>query len=161
MCRVARTDVADSAWIAQMVEQGLVRASFVPPAPIRMLRDLTRHRRTLVEERTRLVQRLEKILQNAGIKLTSVASALLTKSGRMILDALLTGQTDPEVLAELACGRLRRKIPALREALAAHFRVDHHGLLVAQMLTDIDFLNAAIVDLDASLASAAAPFGLC
>jgi transposase len=96
-----KTDVADSVWIAQMVEHGLVRPSFVPPAPIRMLRDLTRHRRTLVEERTRVVQRLEKIFQDAGIKLTSVASALLTKSGRAILDALLAGQTDPEALADL------------------------------------------------------------
>jgi len=77
-----KTDVADSAWIAQMVEHGLVRPSFVPPPPIRQLRDLTRHRRTLVEERTRVVQRLEKVMQDAGIKLTSVASALLTKSGR-------------------------------------------------------------------------------
>jgi transposase len=153
-----KTDVADSAWIAQMVEHGLVRPSFVPPAPIRMLRDLTRHRRTLVEERTRVVQRLEKILQDAGIKLTSVAWALLTKSGRAILDALLTGQTDPEALAELARGRLRRKIPALREALAGHFRANHHGLLAAQMLAHIDFLDAAILDVDATLTEAAAPF---
>ena len=87
-----KTDVADSAWIAQMVEHGLVRPSFVPPPPIRELRDLTRHRRTLVEERTRVVQRLEKVLQDAGTKLTSVASALLTKSGRAILDALLAGE---------------------------------------------------------------------
>jgi len=134
-----KTDVADSAWIAQMVEHGLVRPSFVPPPPIRALRDLTRHRRTLVEERTRVVQRLEKILQDAGIKLTSVASALLTKSGRAILEALLAGQTDPHVLAQLARGRLRSKIPALREALAGNFRVEHHGLLVAQMLAHIDF----------------------
>ena len=153
-----KTDVADSTWIAQMVEHGLVRPSFVPPPPIRALRDLTRHRRTLVEERTRVVQRLEKILQDAGIKLTSVASALLTKSGRMMLDALLAGQSDPDALAELARGRLRSKIPALREALAGHFRVEHHGLLVAQMLAHIDFLDAAIVDLDASLTKAAAPF---
>ena len=91
-----KTDVADSAWIAQMVEHGLVRPSFVPPPPIRELRDLTRHRRTLVEERTRVVQRLEKVMQDAGIKLTSVASALLTKSGRAMLEALLAGQDDPE-----------------------------------------------------------------
>jgi transposase len=153
-----KTDVADSAWIAQMVEHGLVRPSFVPPPPIRALRDLTRHRRTLVEERTRVVQRLEKILQDAGIKLTSVASALLTKSGRMMLDALVAGHSDPDALAELARGRLRSKTPALREALAGHFRVEHHGLLVAQMLAHIDFLDAAIVDLDASLTKAAAPF---
>ena len=106
-----KTDVADSAWIAQMVEHGLVRPSFVPPPPIRELRDLTRHRRTLVEERTRVIQRLEKVLQDAGIKLTSVASALLTKSGRAMLEALLAGQDDPDALAELARGRLRAQDP--------------------------------------------------
>jgi transposase len=153
-----KTDVADSAWIAQMVEHGLVRPSFVPPPPIRELRDLTRHRRTLVEERTRVVQRLEKVMQDAGIKLTSAASALLTKSGRAILDALLAGQDDPDALAELARGRLRAKIPALREALAGRFRVSHHGQLVAQMLAHIDFLDAAIAELDATLELAAAPF---
>jgi transposase len=153
-----KTDVADSAWIAQMVEHGLVRPSFVPPPPIRELRDLTRHRRTLVEERTRVVQRLEKVMQDAGIKLTSVASALLTKSGRAILEALLAGQDDPDALAELARGRLRAKIPALREALAGRFRVAHHGLLVAQMLAHIDFLDAAITELDTTLERAAAPF---
>jgi transposase len=153
-----KTDVADSAWIAQMVEHGLVRPSFVPPPPIRELRDLTRHRRTLVEERTRVIQRLEKVLQDAGIKLTSVASSLLTKSGRAMLEALLAGESDPQVLAELARGRLRSKIPALREALAGRFRTSHHGLLVAQMLAHVDFLDAAIAELDASLAVAAEPF---
>jgi len=153
-----KTDVADSAWIARMVEHGLVRPSFVPPPPIRELRDLTRHRRTLVEERTRVVQRLEKVLQDAGVKLTSVASALLTKSGRAILDALLAGEQDPQTLAELAKGRLRAKIPALREALAGRFRTDHHGLLVAQMLAHIDFLDAAIVELDQRLDRLVVPF---
>jgi transposase len=141
-----------------MVEHGLVRPSFVPPPPIRELRDLTRHRRTLVEERTRVVQRLEKVMQDAGIKLTSVASALLTKSGRAILEALLAGQDDPDALAQLARGRLRAKIPALREALAGRFRTAHHGLLVAQMLAHIDFLDAAIAELDTTLDRAAAPF---
>ncbi len=153
-----KTDVADSVWIAQMIEYGLVRPSFVPPPPIRELRDLTRHRRTLVEERTRVVQRLEKVLQDAGIKLTSVASGLLTKSGRAMLEALLAGESDPAVLAELARGRLRKKMPALREALAGRFRASHHGLLVAQMLAHVDFLDAAIVELDDRLAAAAEPF---
>lgn len=143
-----KTDVADSAWIAQLVENGLVRPSFVPPPDIRRLRDLTRHRRTLVEERTRVIQRLEKVLQDAGIKLSSVASTLLTKSGRAILHALLAGVTDPVQLADLAKGRLRSKIPALREALNGTFAVDHHGLLVAQMLAHVDFLEEAIRDLD-------------
>src|SRR3712207_5273833 len=141
-----------------MIEHGLVRPSFVPPAPIRELRDLTRHRRTLVEERTRVIQRLEKVLQDAGIKLTSVASGLLTKSGRAMLEALVAGESDPTVLAELARGRLRAKIPALQQALAGRFRTEHHGLLAAQMLAHIDFLDAAIADLDATLATAAEPF---
>jgi transposase len=102
-----KTDVADSAWITQLVEHGLVRPSFVPPPPIRELRDFTRYRRTLVEERTRAIQRLEKILQDAGIKLSSVASTILTKSGRAILEAMLAGQNDPAVLAGLSLGRLR------------------------------------------------------
>jgi len=97
-------------------------------------------------------------MQDAGIKLTSVASALLTKSGRAILEALLAGQDDPDALAELARGRLRAKIPALREALAGRFRTAHHGLLVAQMLAHIDFLDAAIAELDTSLERAATPF---
>lgn len=146
-----KTDVADSAWIAQLVENGLVAPSFVPPAPIRELRDLTRHRRVLVEERTRVIQRLDKTLQDAGIKLTSVASSLLTKSGRVILEALLAGVVDPDALAELAKGRLRSKIPALREALAGEFRVAHHGVLVSQMLAHVDFLDESISALDGQI----------
>ncbi len=153
-----KTDVADSAWIAQLVEHGLVRPSFVPPPPIRELRDLTRHRRTLVEERTRVIQRLEKVLQDAGIKLSSVASTLLTKTGRAILDALLSGVTDPVVLAELAKGRLRSKIPALTEALRGSFRVEHHGLLVGQMLAHVDFLDEALVALDTRISATIQPY---
>ena len=149
-----KTDVADSMWIAELVEHGLVRPSFVPPADIRALRDLTRYRRTLIEERTRAIQRLEKVMQDAGIKLTSVASTLLGKSGRAIIDALLAGVSDPVALAELAKGRLRSKIPALREALAGEFRVEHHGLLVAQMLAHIDFLDESITTVDERIESA-------
>jgi transposase len=146
-----KTDVADSAWIAQLLEHGLVAPSFVPPAPIRRLRDLTRHRRVLIEERTRVIQRLEKALQDAGIKLTSVASTLLTKTGRAILDALLAGISDPVELAELARGRLRAKIPALQEALRGQFQVEHHGILVAQMLAHVDFLDESLAELNARL----------
>ena len=153
-----KTDVADSAWIAQLVEHGLVAPSFVPPPPIRELRDLTRHRRTLVEERTRVIQRLEKVLQDAGIKLSSVASTLLTKSGRAILEALLAGVSDPGELAELAKGRLRAKIPALRQALTGTFRVHHHGLLVAQMLAHVDFLDEALTELDTRIAATVAVY---
>jgi transposase len=141
-----KTDVADSVWIAQLIEHGLVSSSFVPPRHIRLLRDLTRHGRRLTEERTRTIQRLEKVLQDAGIKLTSVASTILGKTGRAILAALLAGQDDPAVLAELAKGRLRPKIPALREALTHRFRGEHHGLLVAQMLAHVEFLEASIAE---------------
>ena len=153
-----KTDVADSMWIAQLIEHGLVSPSFVPPRNVRLLRDMTRHGRRLTEERTRTIQRLEKVLQDAGIKLTSVASTILGKTGRAILAALLTGEEDPTVLAELAKGRLRPKIPALREALTHRFRLEHHGALIAQMLAHIDFLDAAIGELDTTLERAAAPF---
>ena len=143
-----KTDVADSAWIAQLVEHGLVRPSFVPPPQIRQLRDFTRHRRVLSEERTRMVQRLEKVLQDAGIKLTSVASTVLSKSGRAMLEAMLAGQSDPVVLAELAKGRMRSKIPQLVDALCGNFRLDHHGVLVAQILAQVDFLDRQLTDID-------------
>ena len=146
-----KTDVADSAWIAQLVEHGLVRPSFVPPPPIRELRDFTRHRRVLSEERTRMVQRLEKVLQDAGIKLTSVASTVLSKSARAMLEAMLAGESDPVVLAELAKGRMRSKIPALTDALRGSFRVSHHGVLVRQILAHVDFLDGQLADLDAEI----------
>jgi transposase len=129
-----KTDMADAAWIAQLVEHGLVRPSFVPPRPIRELRELTRYRKTQIQERCREVQRLDKVLQDAGIKLSSVATDIIGASGRAMLEALVGGTHDPEVLAALAKGRLRSKLPALRAALAGRFRTEHHGLLVAQIL---------------------------
>jgi transposase len=135
-----KTDVGDAEWICQLVEHGLVRASFVPPRPIRELRDLTRYRKAQIEERTREAQRLDKVLQDAGIKLSSVASDVLGVSGRAMLEALVRGTNDPEVLAELARGRLRLKLPALREALTGRFRA-HHALIVSQILAHIDFLD--------------------
>ena len=113
-----KTDVKDCVWIAQCLECGLLRGSSVPPAPIRELRDLTRHRRVLIEERTRAANRLHKLLQDAGIKLASVATDILGVSGRAMLEALVRGTTDPDVLADLARGKLRKKLPALRQALA-------------------------------------------
>jgi transposase len=153
-----KTDVQDSAWICQLVEHGLVRASFVPPRPIRELRDLTRYRKTQIEERSREVQRLDKVLQDAGIKVSSVASETLGVSVRRMLEALVAGTHDPEVLAELARGRLRRKLPALREALDGRFRGDHHGLLVAQILAHIDYLDETIATLSARIEHVIAPF---
>lgn len=152
-----KTDVKDSEWICQLVEHGLVRASFVPPVWVRRLRDLTRLRKAQVNERTRAIQRLEKVLQEAGIKLTSVASQTYSKSSRAIIEALLAGIVDPAVLAELAKARLRSKIPQLREALANRFDVAHHGILCAQLLGHIDALEASIATLDERLAFALEP----
>src|SRR6266540_2439189 len=114
-----KTDVADSVWIAQLVEHGLVRPSFVPPAPVRDLRDVTRLRTAITQERTRAIQRLEKVMQDAGIKLTSVASQAYSKSARAILSALLAGVSDPVELAALAKGRLRSKTDRLDEKVTA------------------------------------------
>jgi transposase len=153
-----KTDVADAAWIAQLVEHGLVRPSFVPPRPIRELRELTRYRKTQIQERSREVQRLDKVLQDAGIKLSSVATDIIGVSGRAMLEALVAGTHDPAVLAALAKGRLRTKLPALREALAGRFRTDHHGLLVAQILAHIDYLDETIAVLSARIEQVIAPF---
>jgi transposase len=152
-----KTDVADAAWICQLVEHGLVRPSFVPPTPIRELRNLTRYRRAQIEERTREAQRLDKILQDAGVKLSSVASDPLGVSGRRMLEALVAGTRDPEVLAELARGKLRAKLPALRQALQGRFGA-HHGLLVGQILAKLDFLDEAIGVLSAEIDRVIAPF---
>ncbi len=143
-----KTDVKDSEWICDLVAHGLVRPSFVPPPEIRRLRDFTRLRKAQINERTRAIQRLEKVLQDAGIKLTSVASQSYSKSARAMLEALLSGVTKPEELAELAKARLRSKIPQLREALANRFQVSHHGILIAQLLAHIDTLEEAIKTLD-------------
>jgi transposase len=153
-----KTDVADAAWICQLVEHGLVRPSFVPPKPIRELRDLTRYRKALIEERTREVQRLHKVLEDAGIKLATVASEVLGVSGRLMLEALVAGSHDPEVLAELARGRLRAKIPALREALEGRF-LSYHRIIVGELLAHIDYLDESIERLNAEVDQVIAPFG--
>ncbi len=152
-----KTDAADAAWIAELVEYGLVRPSFVPPQPIRELRNLTRYRRAQTEERTREVQRLDKILQDAGIKLSSVASNILGLSGRAMLDALASGTTDPVVLCELAKGKLRPKIPALREALTGYF-TGHHAIIVTEILAKLDYLDEAISRLSAEIDRVITPF---
>jgi transposase len=152
-----KTDVKDAEWICQLVEHGLVRPSFVPPKEIRELRTLTRYRKAQIEERTREVQRLEKVLQDAGIKLSSVATRVLGASGRAMLDALVGGTTDPEALAELARGRLRSKLPALRDALEGCFS-SHHALMVGKILAHIDYLDESIGDLSAEIERVIAPF---
>jgi transposase len=152
-----KTDVKDAEWICRLVEHGLVRPSFVPPKEIRELRNLTRYRKAQIEERTREVQRLEKVLQDAGIKLSSVATRALGVSGRAMLDALTSGTTDPEILAELARGKLRSKIPALKEALEGRFSA-HHGLMVGRMLAHIDYLDESIAELSIEIERVIAPF---
>jgi transposase len=152
-----KTDTSDASWICQLIEFGLVRPSFVPPAPIRELRNLTRYRKAQIEERTRETQRLDKILQDAGVKLSSVASDILGKSGRAMLSALVAGTTDTAVLADLARGRLRAKIPALREALTGRFR-GHHAVIVSAILTKLDFLDELITNLTAEIEQVIAPF---
>jgi len=142
-----KTDVKDSDWICQLVQHGLVRPSFVPPPEIRRLRDLTRLRKAQTNERARTIQRLEKVLQDAGIKLSSVASTTYSKSARAMLEALLTGVTDPDQLAELSKGKMRAKIPQLREALQGRFQLEHHGIMVAQLLAHIDALDGALQNL--------------
>jgi transposase len=152
-----KTDISDAQWLAQLLEHGLLRASFVPPPPIRELRDLTRYRKTLVQERTREAQRLDKVLQDAGIKLSSVASDLLGVSARAMLQALVAGDRDPDALAELAKARLRQKLPALREALVGRFS-GHHALLVSEILAHIDYLEQAIERLSGEIEAKLAPF---
>ena len=152
-----KTDVNDCVWIAQCLECGLLRGSFVPPAPIRELRDLTRHRRVLTQERTRAANRLHKLLQDAGIKLASVATDILGVSGRAMLEALVHGTTDPAVLADLARGKLRKKLPALRQVLAGRFR-PHHAFLVGQLLAHVDYLEEAISLVSEEVEARLAPF---
>jgi transposase len=152
-----KTDVGDAEWICQLVEHGLVRPSFVPPKPIRELRDLTRYRKAQIDERGREAQRLDKVLQDAGIKLSSVASDILGKSGRDMLFALISGTSDPEVLAELARGTLRKKIPQLKRALEGRF-VSHHRLIVEKILTKLDFLDETIEELSVEIDRLIAPF---
>jgi transposase len=151
-----KTDVQDCVWIAQLLEHGLLRGSFVPPVPIRELRDLTRYRKALIQDRTRVANRLHKALEDAGVKLASVASDILGVSGRAMLQALAEGTTDPVLLADLARGRLRGKLPALRAALAGRFR-PHHGFLVGQLLAHLDYLDEAIATLSAEIESRLSP----
>jgi transposase len=152
-----KSDVQDSAWIAQLLENGLLRGSFVPPVPIRDLRDLTRYRKKQIQERTREVNRLQKVLEEAGLKLTSVLSDIMGLSGRAMVRALAGGTTDPEVIADLARGRLRGKLPALRQALQGRFR-PHHAFLLEQILAKIDFLEEVIGACSARIAQQLSPF---
>ena len=152
-----KTDVSDAAWLAQLGAHGLVRGSFVPPEPIRQLRDLTRTRTMMVRERGKEIQRLEKLLEDAGIKLSSVASDISGVSGRLMLDALIAGQRDPGELADLAKRRMRSKIPALTEALTGRF-TEHHAFLARVHLDLIDQRSHAIADLTTRIEVVIEPF---
>jgi len=160
-----KSDVLDAEWIAELLEHGLLRGSFVPPPVIRELRDLTRYRKRLIQAHTSEGQRIAKTLEDAGIKLDSVASDVLGVSARAMLAALVAGERDPVVLAELAKGKLRNKIPALREALRGRFR-EHHAVLIGLALDHITHLETAIGQLDeridavfaASVSEAGVPF---
>jgi len=152
-----KTDVGDAEWICQLTEHGLVRPSFVAPPEIRDLREFTRYRRTLAEERTRVAQRLDKVLQDAGVKLSSVASDVLGASSRAMLAALVEGSRDPAALADLAKGKLRAKLPALRAALEGRFAA-RHALLVSEILSHLDYLDEALARMTTAIEEAIAPF---
>ncbi|MGZ6565443.1 MAG: IS110 family RNA-guided transposase, partial [Solirubrobacteraceae bacterium] len=154
-----KTDVSDAQWLCQLMEAGLLRSSFVPPKPQRRLRTLTRYRKTQIAERQREANRLHKALEDTGIKLDCVASDILGKSGRAMLDALVAGTTDPDVLADLALGKLRAKIPALREALRGRFE-SHHALVIGAILAHLDFLDEQINGLSEAIAEQLGPTGL-
>lgn len=152
-----KTDVGDAAWLAELLEHGLLRSSFVPPPEVRQLRDVTRYRKRLIQEHSSECQRVQKILEDAGIKLDSVASDVLGASGRMMLKALVAGERDPEVLAEMAQRRLRAKIPQLRLALRGRFS-DHHALLIGVSMDHLEHLEAAIRRLDERVDELMVPF---
>jgi transposase len=145
-----KTDVADAAWIAQLLEHGLLRASFVPPPEFRRLRNLVRYRKTLVSDRVRIIQRIEKTLQDAGVKLTSVASQVLTLSGRAMLEAIIGGERDPKRLAGLARGRLRPRMTQLAAALDAHIE-DQHVVMVRNGLAHLDVVDRAIAEVSSAI----------
>jgi transposase len=141
-----KTDLTDAEWLSDVAAHGMIRPSFVPPPPIRELRELTRYRKTQSDARAAEIQRLEKVLQDAGIKLTSVASRVLTQSGRAMIEALIAGERDGARLAELAKGKMRPKVPALTAALTGHFG-SHHAVVCQRILGHLDFLNESIAAL--------------
>src|SRR5512133_1174227 len=152
-----KTDRLDAVWLAKVAERQMLRPSFVPPPAIRRLRDLTRYRADLISVRTAEKQRVEKLLEDAQIKLSVVASDIFGASGRAMLAALITGTRDPKALAELARGRLRAKRSQLREAVTGHFS-DHHAFLLQTMLGRIDQASADIAELEAKIEAEIAPF---
>jgi transposase len=154
-----KTDVLDAVWLCKVAERQMLRPSFVPPRPIRQLRDLTRYRIDLVGARTAEKNRVEKLLEDACIKLSVVASDIFGVSGREMMAALIAGERDPKVLADLARTRMRVKIPQLREAFTGHFD-DHHAFLLNRMLHRIDGIDADIAALDGQIEKLLTPFAV-
>jgi len=152
-----KTDMSDAQWLADVAAHGMVRPSMVPPPEIRALRELTRYRRTQVQARGVEIQRLEKLLQDAGIKLTSVASKVWSKSSRAMIEMLISGHADPAALAELAKGRMRSKIPALTEAMESRWQ-PHHTVVARRILAHIDFLDSTIAELSDEIVERLRPF---
>ena len=152
-----KTDVKDAEWLADLRRHGLLTASFIPPQPIRELRELTRYRKSLMQERAQEVNRLHKVLETANIKLASVATSVLGKSGRDMLEAMVQGTTDADILADLARGVLRKKIPQLQAALEGRLQ-PHHRLLLGHILAHIDFLEATLGHLHRAIEEYLHPF---
>jgi transposase len=152
-----KTDVGDSEWLAELLECGLLRGSFIPPEPIRALRDLTRYRKTLTQARASESNRIQKLLETANIKLSSVATDVLGASGRAMLSALVSGKRDPERLAEMAKGTLRTKRGQLADALSGRF-TDHHAFLLGQLLAHVEHLDRAIAECSTRIEEAMRPF---
>lgn len=145
-----KTDIKDSEWLADLLRHGLLKASFIPPQPIRELRELTRYRKSLTQERAQEINRLQKFLEGANIKLAAVVTDVLGVSARAMLDALVAGTDNANSLSELARGRLRAKLPQLRQALEGRVQ-PHHRFLISQILTHIDFLEEAIEQVQAEI----------
>ena len=152
-----KTDRLDAVWLCKVAERQMLRPSFIPPIPIRRLRDLTRYRVALVSDQSGEKNRVEKLLEDAQIKLSVVASDMFGVSGREMMAAMIGGERNPQVLAQMARTRMRAKIPQLEEAFVGHF-TDHHRFLLTKMLARIDALGADIADLDTKIEAQIAPF---
>jgi transposase len=152
-----KADVRDSEWLLELLQHGLIRGSFIPPAPIRELRDLTRYRSSLIRERTREANRIQRVPEDADLKLAAVASDVLGVSGRQMLEAIIDGETDPGRLADLAKRKLRRKQAGLEQALAGRVK-PHRRLLLRELLDHVDYFDRAIARVSAAIEERARPF---
>lgn len=152
-----KTDVKDAEWIADLLRHGLLRSSFIPDRGQRELRELVRHRRSLIQQRSQVINRIQQVLEGANIKLSSVASDVVGVSGRAMLEALVQGREDPEQLADLARGTLRKKLPALAEALRG-LMGPHQRLLLQSQLRHLDFLSQEIEELSQEVERRIGPF---